>query len=138
MKKSLVISFSYLRVENTRLTDDVERIRLENAHLSERNNTLEQTYTNDQQAIDELKSKNQSLQTLEERFNSDQQQINDLQGKYLVIKQEKDLIEQDKHTLQTNIEQLKQEKQLLNNQVKQSEDKARANEEQVTVKTAEM
>ncbi len=130
--------FSYLRVENTRLTDDVERVRLENAHLTERNNTLEQTYTNDQQIIDELKLKNQSLQILQERFDNDQQQINNLQEKYLLIEQEKDIIQQDKQVLQTNIEQLKQEKQLLNNQFKQSEEKSRVNEEQLTVKTAEM
>ncbi|CAF4346455.1 unnamed protein product, partial [Adineta steineri] len=129
---------NYLRVENTRLTEDVERIRLENAHLNERNNTLEQTYLNDQQIIDELNVKNQSLQILQDRFDNDQQQINNLQEKCQSYEQEKQNMQQENYTFQTNIEQLNQQKQLLNNQIKQSEDKSRTNEEQLTVKTAEI
>ncbi|CAF4276486.1 unnamed protein product, partial [Adineta steineri] len=129
---------NYLRVENTRLTEDVERIRLENAHLNERNNTLEQTYLNDQQIIDELNVKNQSLQILQDRFDNDQQQINNLQEKCQSYEQEKQNMQQENYTFQTTIEQLNQQKQLLNNQIKQSEDKSRTNEEQVTVKTAEI
>ncbi len=130
--------FSYLRVENTRLTDDVERIQLENAHLNERNSTLEQTYSNDQQIIDELKLKNQSLQTLQDQFDNDQQQINNLQEKCHLFEQEKENIRQENQLLQTTIEQLNQQKQLLNNQFQKSEEKSRSNEEQLTVKTAEM
>ncbi|CAF0737724.1 unnamed protein product [Adineta steineri] len=129
---------NYLRVENTRLTEDVERIRLENAHLNERNNTLEQTYLNDQQIIDELNVKNQSLQILQDRFDNDQQQINNLQEKCQSYEQAKQNMQQENYTFQTTIEQLNQQKQLLNNQIKQSEDKSRTNEEQVTVKTAEI
>ena len=126
---------SYLRVENTRLTDDIERTQLEHAHLIERNNTLEQTYLNDQQIIEELKSKNQSLQILQDRFDNDQQQINYLQEKCQLYEQEKENIRQ---TFQTTIEELNQQKELLNDQLKQSEDKTRSNEEQLIAKTTEM
>lgn len=129
---------NYLRVDNTQLTDNIERIRLENAHLNERNNTLEQTYLNDQQIINELKLKNETLQILQDQFDNNQQQINNLQEKCFQYEQDKQNIEQDKQLFQTNIEQLNQEKQLLNNQLKQFEDKIRSNEEQLTVKTAEM
>ncbi|CAF4965323.1 unnamed protein product, partial [Rotaria sp. Silwood1] len=129
---------NYLRVENARLTDDVERIRLDNAHLTERNNTLEQTYINNQQIIDELKLKNQSLQTLQDRFDNDQQQINNLQEKCQLYEQEKDHIQQENNLIQTTIKQLKQEKELLNNQLKQIEEKISINQEQLTIKTTEI
>jgi myosin heavy subunit len=129
---------NYLRVENTRLTDDVERIRLENAHVNERNQTLEQLYSNNQEIIDELKSKNQSLQILQDRFDHDQKEIHHLQEKYLFIEQEKQTIQQEYQIIQTNMEQLNQQTQLLQKQLKQSEEKTRANDEQLTVKTAEI
>ncbi|CAF3987060.1 unnamed protein product, partial [Rotaria sordida] len=129
---------NYLRVENTRLTDDVERIRLENAHLNERSNTLEQTYLNDQQIIDELKLKNQSLQSLQDRFENDQQQINNLKEQCQLYEQEKENIKQENQLFQTTIEQRNQEKELLNNQIKQIEEKSSSNQEQLTVKTAEI
>ncbi|CAF3478243.1 unnamed protein product [Rotaria socialis] len=129
---------NYLRVENTRLTDDLERIRLEISHLTERSNTLEQSYINDQQMIDELKLKNQSLQTLQERFDNDQQQISDLQEKCNLCEQEKENIQQKNQLFQTTIEQLNQEKQLLNNQIKESEEQASANQNKLTLKTAEL
>ncbi|UJR31736.1 hypothetical protein I4U23_019216 [Adineta vaga] len=135
---SILATNNYVRVENARLTDDVERIRLENAHLNERNNTLEQTYMNDQQTIDELSSKNEALQALQDRFDNDQQHINELQSKCQSYEQEKQNHQQENQTFQTTIEQLNQQKQLLNNQVKQSEEKARSKDEQLTVKTAEI
>lgn len=125
-------------MENTRLADEVERIRLENAHVIERNTNLEQAYTNDQEMIDQLKMQTESLQSLQQRFDDDQKQIGDLQTRSTLLEQEKQAMEKDQQSLQTNIDKLKQEKQILNDQVQQSHEKARANEEQLTVKTAEM
>ena len=130
--------FSYLRVENTRLADEVERIRLENAHVIERNTNLEQAYANDQEMIDQLKMETQSLQGLQQRFDDDQKQIGDLQARNTSLDREKQAMEKDQQLLQTNIDKLKQEKQILNDQVQQSQEKARTNDEQLTVKIAEM
>lgn len=130
--------YSYLRVENTRLTDELERIRLDNAHLTERNTSLEQVYTNDQEVIEDLKTKNQSLQSLQAQFDTDQQQIANLHQKNILLEQEKETIAHDKQVMQQTLEQMKKEKQHLNEQVQQSQEKARANEEQLTVKIAEM
>ncbi|CAF1152906.1 unnamed protein product [Adineta ricciae] len=135
---SILATNNYVRVENARLIEDVERIRMENAHLTERSNTLEQNYINDQQVIEELTLKNQSLQTLQDRFDNDQQQISELQSKCELYEQDKQKSQQEHQAFQTKIEQLNQQNQLFNNQIKQAEDKARAKDEQLTVKTAEI
>jgi chromosome segregation ATPase len=133
---TILATSNYLRVENTRLTDDLERIKLENAHTNERNQTLKETDLNNQKIINELKLLNQSLQTSQDQFDNDlQQQIKDLEGKCHSYEQEIQNIQQDKIK---QIEQFNQEKQLLNNQFKQSEDKVRSNEKQLTEKTAEI
>lgn len=134
----MVHMFSYLRVENTRLTDDVERVRLDNAHITERNNTLEQNYANDQQIIEELKLKNESLQSLQDRFDNDQLEINSLQEKCHLYEQEKETIQQENKLLQTKIEQVNKEKESIRNQLKQLEEKSSSNEKLLSDKTTEM
>lgn len=135
---SILFVFSYLRVENTQLTAEVERIRMENAHVIERNTNLEQAYVNDQEMIEQLKMQTQSLQGLQQRFDDDQKQINDFQTRNTSLEQEKQTMEKNQQVLQMNIDKLKQEKQILNDQIHQSQEKARTSEEQLTVKTAEM
>ena len=129
---------SYLRVENARLSDDVERIRLENAHIHERNQSLEQTHANDEQIIEDFRVKNQSLGALQERFDSNQQQISDFEQRCQSYEQEKQSSQQAQKQFQTSIEELNQQKQLLTNQLKQSEETRGSNEKQIADKATAM
>lgn len=129
---------NYLRVENTRLVDDLERTRLENAQLNERSQTIEQDNLTNQQTIDELKLKNQSLEHLQAQYDQDQERIQNLQEKNVLLEQEKDNLRQNNDNFQLNINQLNDQKNRLNQQIQQAETKGKASEEQLMIKTTEI
>lgn len=125
-------------MENARLTDDVERIRLENAHMHERNQTLEQDHLTDQEMIEDLKSKNESLQGLQDRFDQDQALIQELQDKCRLYEEEKTAQQQDQERIRMDFDLLTQEKTLLGDQLKQSDEKRKHIEEQFLNKSQQL
>lgn len=113
--------FSYLRVENTRLAEDFERVRLENAQIKERSSTLEENFRVDQNSIADLKLKISELQQLQDRFDRDQQKISSLEERCRNVVKEKDEMSQEMQRVKTSLANLQSEKENLLDKLKTSE-----------------